>query len=245
MHDSHKQIILKTTPSITSRQSYNDFNSESDPDSDNDTDIEIEHYSDTDSANSTHSYSDTSYDVPPMFHDGSYNNPHDEEASFNSYSDYVTDAYDSDYNPIRKKRSKTPPIINACAYKSDYIPSSDEDSVNTSSDYVTDAYDSDYNPIRRKQTKSPPIINTEHDSTSDDDDDSLQSYSEYTDRDEDFIPEENSNNEIIIESHHHIRESAISTDWILLDSCSTVNVFCNPLLLTNLHKVKATMYVHC
>ena len=52
-------------------------------------------------------------------------------------------------------------------------------------------------------------------------------------------------NKILHEYHFHIRTNSIPKDWILLDSCSTVNIFCNKDLLQNIHKVNKTMKLHC
>ena len=41
------------------------------------------------------------------------------------------------------------------------------------------------------------------------------------------------------------KESAVSKDWILLDSQSTVDVFYNACLLRNIRKVNQTLDIHC
>ena len=48
------------------------------------------------------------------------------------------------------------------------------------------------------------------------------------------------------EYHLHIRKGGrVPKTWMLLDSCSTVNIFSNPDLLTNIHKVEKKMRLHC
>ena len=37
----------------------------------------------------------------------------------------------------------------------------------------------------------------------------------------------------------------VSKNWILLDSCSSVDVFCNPSLLSNICVIDSTMTVYC
>jgi hypothetical protein len=37
----------------------------------------------------------------------------------------------------------------------------------------------------------------------------------------------------------------IPNTWILLDNQSTIDVFCNPALLENIHKVEESISIHC
>ena len=55
-----------------------------------------------------------------------------------------------------------------------------------------------------------------------------------------------SSSDIKDEYHLHIRKGGgIPKTWALLDSCFTVNIFSNPDLLENIHKVGRKMRLHC
>ena len=43
----------------------------------------------------------------------------------------------------------------------------------------------------------------------------------------------------------HLRDKEIPKSWVLLDNCSTDNVFSNPDLLTNIRPAKKRMRIHC
>ena len=43
----------------------------------------------------------------------------------------------------------------------------------------------------------------------------------------------------------HLRDKEISKSWVLLDNYSTVNVFSNPDLLTNIRPDKKRMRIYC
>ena len=43
----------------------------------------------------------------------------------------------------------------------------------------------------------------------------------------------------------HLRDRAIPKTWVLLDNCSTVNVFSNPNLLSNIRPTRKKMRIHC
>ena len=43
----------------------------------------------------------------------------------------------------------------------------------------------------------------------------------------------------------HLRDKEIPKSWVLLDNCSTVNVFSNSDLLTNIRPAKKRMRIHC
>ena len=36
----------------------------------------------------------------------------------------------------------------------------------------------------------------------------------------------------------------VNKDWILMDNCSTVNVFCNPKYLANIHPIQRKIWIH-
>jgi hypothetical protein len=42
------------------------------------------------------------------------------------------------------------------------------------------------------------------------------------------------------QSHHRVNK-----DWILLDNCSTTNIFCNKMVLSNIRYASTTLKKHC
>jgi hypothetical protein len=48
-----------------------------------------------------------------------------------------------------------------------------------------------------------------------------------------------------MDGHLHHQGAEVSKTWILLDNQSTVDVFCNPKLLKNIHRVKKVMNIKC
>ena len=48
-----------------------------------------------------------------------------------------------------------------------------------------------------------------------------------------------------LETNLHIGQGGIPKEWILLDNCSTINVFSNPKLLKNIRRAGKTMKIRC
>ena len=47
-----------------------------------------------------------------------------------------------------------------------------------------------------------------------------------------------------VPSRAHIREGIINKNWIILDNVSTINIFSNDSLLTNIHPVDTLMTIY-
>ena len=81
---------------------------------------------------------------------------------------------------------------------------------------------------------------------SSDDEDSDDDSSGYQDSDIlDVYSAEEDDEEPELETNLHIGQGGIPKEWILLDNCSTINVFCNPKLLKNIRRAGKTMKIRC
>ena len=49
----------------------------------------------------------------------------------------------------------------------------------------------------------------------------------------------------VLFDHTFLKKGSINTNWILLDNGSSINMFSNPQLLTDIHESERSTKIHC